>query len=97
MCRIIAVLFEERKEDSYIAVELEGTEREILFMKGPAFVKTMGPFPPAYARATFEKWNYCRVENPPVVSLSDTSTLAATMMQLTRSGDNKAVYRPDTA
>ena len=38
---------------SYVAIAVDGTEPEVLFAEGPAFTKTMGPFPEAYAEATF--------------------------------------------
>ena len=44
MPRMVAVLFEENIEESYVAIEVDGTEPEVLFAKGPAFTKTMGPF-----------------------------------------------------
>lgn len=75
MPRIIAILPEEKPGDSYIAVELDSSEPEILFMKGPAFTKTMGPYPPQYAEATFNKWGYCMVKNPPEIKLENKKTI----------------------
>jgi len=83
MPRIIAILCEEEFDASYIAVELDGPdEPEVLFMKGPGFEKQMGPFPLPYAEATFSKWNYRRVKNPPYVALNDIQSLIATLRSL---------------
>ena len=83
MPRLIAVLFEEELDASYIAVELdECDEPEVLFMKGPGFEKQMGPFPLPYAEATFSKWNYRRVQNPPIVTLNDVKSLLAAVRKL---------------
>ena len=82
MPRIVAVLFEDTIEDSYIAIRLDGTEPEILFTKGPSFTKTMGPFPEAYAEATFKKWNYQNVINPPEVSINDQKSLRSALLKL---------------
>ena len=83
MPRLIAILFEEELDASYVAVELDDTdEPEVLFMKGPGFEKQMGPFPLPYAEATFGKWNYCRVKNPPHVALNDAQSLIAALRNL---------------
>jgi len=83
MPRLIAILFEEELDASYIAVELDDTdEPEVLFMKGPGFEKQMGPFPLPYAEVTFGKWNYCRVKNPPHVVLNDAQSLIAALRSL---------------
>ena len=80
MPRLIAILCEEEFDASYIAVELDDLdEPEVLFMKGPGFEKKMGPFPLRYAEATFSKWNYCRVKNPPQVALNDAQSLIAAL------------------
>ena len=83
MPRLIAILCEEEFDASYIAVELDDPdEPEVLFMKGPGFEKQMGPFPLTYAEATFSKWNYRRVKNPPCVDLNDIQSLIATLRSL---------------
>jgi hypothetical protein len=83
MPRIIAVLFEQEPDASYIAVELDDPEEpEVLFMKGPGFEKQMGPFPLPYAEATFSRWNYRRVKNPPQVVLNDAQALLSAMRAL---------------
>ena len=83
MPRLIAILFEEEPDASYIAVELDDAdEPEVLFMKGPGFEKQMGPFPLPYAEATFRKWNYCRVKTPPHVALNDAQSLLAALRNL---------------
>ncbi len=92
---LIAVLFEDNKEDSYIAVELEGEEPQILFAKGPSFTKRMGPFPVPYAEATFRKWNYCRVTNPVEVDLDDPRSMLEKMICLHRQDDRTALYCPE--
>lgn len=92
---IVAVLFEENIQDSYIAVELEGEEPLILFAKGPLFTKRMGPFPVPYAEATFKKWNYCRVENPVQVDLNDPRSMLEKMVRLQRQDERTARYFPE--
>jgi hypothetical protein len=82
MPQIVAVLFEDTIEDSYIAIRLDGTEPEILFAKGPSFTKTMGPFPEAYAEATFKKWNYQKVINPPEVIINNQESLRNALLKL---------------
>jgi hypothetical protein len=82
MPQIVAVLFEDSVEDSYIAIRLDGTEQEILFTKGPSFTKTMGPFPAIYAEATFKKWKYLKVINPPEVNLNDQESLRAVLLKM---------------
>ena len=94
MPQIIAILFEEKIEDSYIAIKLDGEEPEILFTKGPNFTKTMGPYPVPYAEATFRKWNYCMVENPPEINLNDKSSLVNNMVHIRRQGKNSAKLCP---
>jgi len=95
MPRIIAILFEEEPDASYIAVELESAdEPEVLFMKGPGFEKRMGPFPLPYAEATFSTWNYQRVKNPPHVVLNDERLLLDALRGLKPAGPGTAVYRP---
>jgi hypothetical protein len=80
MPRLIAILCEEEFDASYIAVELDDPdEPEVFFMKGPGFEKQMGPFPLPYAEATFGKWNYRRVKNPPQVALNDAQSLIAAL------------------
>jgi len=91
MSCIIAILFEEHIDDSYVAVMLPGPDPEVLFMKGPGFTKTMGPFPRAYAEATFSKWGYCRLENPPEVNLKDTRSVADAVRRIVRNGETSAV------
>lgn len=90
MATIIAVLFEEKLENSYLALQVDGPEPEVLFTKGPDFVKQMGPFPLAYAEATFRKWNYCKITNPPQVKLNDLGSLARALQQLQRDSDTVA-------
>jgi hypothetical protein len=86
MPQIVAVLFENTVEDSYIAIRLDGTEPEIIFTKGPSFTKTMGPFPEAYAEATFKKWKYLKVINPPEVSINDQESLRDAILKLRTCG-----------
>jgi hypothetical protein len=86
MPQIVAVLFENTVEDSYIAIRLDGTEPEIIFTKGPSFTKTMGPFPEAYAEATFKKWKYLKVINPPEVSINDQESLRDALLKLRTCG-----------
>jgi len=86
MPQIVAVLFENTVEDSYIAIRLDGTEPEIIFTKGPSFTKTMGPFPEAYAEATFKKWKYLKVINPPEVSINDQESLRDALLKLQTCG-----------
>ena len=86
MPQIVAVLFENTVEDSYVAIRLDGTEPEIIFTKGPSFTKTMGPFPEAYAEATFKKWKYLKVINPPEVSISDQESLRDAILKLRTCG-----------
>jgi len=95
MPRLIAILFEEEPDASYIAVELDNAdEPEVLFMKGPDFEKRMGPFPRPYAEATFSKWNYRRVHNPPHVALNDAHALLAALRDLKPDSPGAAVYCP---
>jgi hypothetical protein len=83
MPRIIAILCEDDPDAAYIAVELDSPEEpEVLFMKGPGFEKRMGPFPLPYAEATFSRWNYRRVKNPPQVALNDAQALLSAMRGL---------------
>ncbi len=96
MPHIIAILFEEKIEDSYIAIKLDGEEPEILFTKGPGFAKTMGPYPQAYAEATFKRWNYCRVQNPPEIDLNDKQSLINTMVNIRRLDSKTARHCPRT-
>jgi hypothetical protein len=86
MPHIVAVLFENTVEDSYIAIRLDGTEPEIIFTKGPSFTKTMGPFPEAYAEATFKKWKYLKIINPPEVSINDQESLRDAILKLRNCG-----------
>jgi hypothetical protein len=86
MPHIVAVLFENTVEDSYIAIRLDGTEPEIIFTKGPSFTKTMGPFPEAYAEATFKKWKYLKIINPPEVSINDQESLRDAILKLRTCG-----------
>lgn len=97
MALLVAILFEEKIEESYIAVQLDGSEPEILFAKGPAFTKRMGPFPVPYAQATFDRWQYCVVENPPVVQINDPQSLISAMLHIHRQTGRTACYVPDTA
>ncbi len=94
MPQIIAVLFEDIKEDSYVAIKLDGTEPEIIFSKGPSFTKTMGPYPEAYAEATFQRWHYLKVVNPPIIALNRES-LKDALLHLQRRDDNRAEYCPE--
>ena len=82
MAIIVAVLFEEKLENSYLALQLDGPEPEIVFTKGPDFTKQMGPFPIPYAEATFRKWNYYKLTNPPQVKLNDPASLARALARL---------------
>lgn len=95
MPQIVAILFEEKIEESYIAIQLDGEEPEILFTKGPAFIKTMGPYPVPYAEATFKRWNYCLVENPPVINLSNKESLKNVMTHICRQSNHTAKYCPE--
>lgn len=92
MATIVAVLFEEKLENSYLALQLDGPEQEILFTKGPDFTKSMGPFPEAYAEATFRTWNYCKVSNPPHVRAHDPGSLARALQRLRPESDRGARY-----
>jgi len=95
MPRLIAVLFEEEADASYIAVELDDTdEPEVLFMKGPGFEKQMGPFPLPYAEATFSRWKYRRIKNPPHVVLNDAKALLSAMRSLKPDCNGGAVCVP---
>ena len=86
MPQIVAVLFEDTVEDSYLAIRLDGTEPEIIFTKGPSFTKTLGPFPEAYAEATFKKWKYLKIINPPEVSINDQESLRDAILKLRTCG-----------
>lgn len=97
MATIVAVLFEEKLENSYVALQLDGPEPEILFTKGPDFTKRMGPFPEAYAEATFRTWNYCKVSNPPQVFENDPGALAQTLQRLRRESDTTACFAAEGA
>jgi len=97
MALLVAILFEEKIEESYIAVQLDGPEPEILFAKGPAFTKRMGPFPVPYAQATYDRWQYCVVENPPVVQINDPTSLINVMLHIHRQTGSTARYIPDSA
>jgi hypothetical protein len=92
MNKIIAVLFEEKKEESYIAIELDGNEPEILLTKGPSFEKQMGPYPIPYAEATFKRWNYSKVKNPPEADLKDKKALMKTLLSLHKTKNNRAEF-----
>ena len=92
MPRMVAVLFEEHIEESYVAIELDGSEPEILFAKGPAFTRTMGPFPEAYAEATFKKWNYRKIINPPEVNVEDGALLRDVLLRLRKLDKTSARY-----
>ena len=89
---MVAVLFEENIEESYVAVALDGTEPEIFFTKGPAFTKTMGPFPEAYAEATFRKWHYLKIINPPEVTVRDAALLKQVLLRLQKYDETRARY-----
>jgi hypothetical protein len=91
MPQIVAVLFEDMLENSYIAIRLDGTEPEILFTKGPSFTKIMGPFPEAYAEATYKKWKYLKITNPPEVSIKDQESLRTALSKMRICG-GKAQY-----
>lgn len=95
MAIIVAVLFEEKLENSYLALQLDGPEPEILFTKGPDFTKHMGPYPVAYAEATFRKWNYHRLSSPPQVPLGDPAALARALERLRPEADAAAAQGPD--
>jgi hypothetical protein len=75
-----------------VAIALDGSEPEVLFAKGPAFIKTMGPFPEAYAEATFNKWNYRRIINPPEANIQDATALKAVLLRLRTLGRDRARY-----
>ena len=92
MPRMVAVLFEENIEQSYVAIALDGTEPEVLFTKGPAFTKTMGPFPEAYAEATFRKWHYLKIINPPEVTVRDAALLKQVLLRLQKYDETRARY-----
>lgn len=92
MPRMVAVLFEENIEESYVAIALDGTEPEVLFTKGPAFTKTMGPFPEAYAEATFRKWHYLKIINPPQVTVRDAALLKKVLLRLQKYDETRARY-----
>jgi hypothetical protein len=92
MPRMVAVLFEENREESYVAIALDGTEPEVLFTKGPAFTKTMGPFPEAYAEATFRKWHYLKIINPPEVTVRDAALLKQVLLRLQKYDETRARY-----
>jgi len=92
MPRMVAVLFEENIEESYVAIELDGSEPEVLFSRGPAFTNTMGPFPEAYAEATFKKWNYRKIINPPEVNLQDGALLMDVLLRLRKQDRTSARY-----
>jgi hypothetical protein len=92
MAKIVAILFEEKLENSYIALQLDGPEPEILFTKGPDFTNRMGPFPEAYAEATFRTWNYCKVSNPPHVREHDPGSLALALKRLRPESQTGARY-----
>jgi hypothetical protein len=92
MPRMVAVLLEETIEASYVAIELDGSEPEILFTKGPAFTKTMGPFPRTYAEATFRKWNYRKIINPPEVNVQDGALLRDMLLHLRIHDQTSARY-----
>jgi hypothetical protein len=92
MPRMVAVLFEENIEESYVAIALDGTEPEVLFTKGPAFTKTMGPFPEAYAEATFRKWHYLKIINPPEVTVRDAALLKQVLLRLQKYDETRARY-----
>ncbi len=97
MAMIVAVLFEVKLENSYLALQLDGQEPAILFTKGPDFTKQMGPFPVAYAEATFRKWNYSKLPNPPQVALNDPAALARALQQLGREADTAAASSGEDA
>jgi len=92
MSKIIAILFEEKKEESYLAIELDSNEPEILLTKGPSFEKQMGPFPIPYAEATFKRWNYSRIKNPPEIDHKDKKTLMKTMLNIHKTENNDAEF-----
>lgn len=92
MPRMVAVLFEENIEESYVAIALDGTEPEVVFTKGPAFTKTMGPFPEAYAEATFRKWHYLKIINPPQVTVRDAAMLKQVLLRLQKYDETRARY-----
>ncbi len=92
MATIVAILFEEKLENSYLALQLDGPEPEILFTKGPDFTNRMGPFPEAYAEATLRIWNYCKVLNPPQVFENDPGSLAQAIKLLRRESDTAARF-----
>ncbi|MCP4716177.1 MAG: hypothetical protein GY868_13755, partial [Deltaproteobacteria bacterium] len=83
-----------KKEESYIAVKLDGTEPEIIFMKGPDFTKQMGPYPLEYAEATFQRWSYSRVSNPPEIDPSNKTSLHDALAHISRQTDNSARHMP---
>ncbi len=93
MPRIIAVLFEDNIEESYVAIELDSTEPEIIFSKGPVFTKTMGPFPREYAEATIQRWKYLKVTNPPEVNLNRES-LGSALQRLRKCDESHAEFHP---
>lgn len=95
MALLVAILFEDKPEESYIAVQLDGPEPEILFAKGPLFTKRMGPFPVPYAQATFKRWQYCLVENPPKVHLNDPASLRQILRRVQRMDEHTARYVPE--
>ncbi len=82
----------KKKEESYLAIELDGNEPEILLTKGPFFEKQMGPYPAPYAEATFKRWNYSKVKNPPEADIEDKKALMKTMLSIHKTEDNSAEY-----
>jgi len=92
MSKIVAILIEDKKEESYIALELDSNEPEILLTKGPSFEKQMGPYPAPYAEATFERWNYLKLENPPEIDLEDKKALMETMLNIHKTANNRAAF-----
>ncbi len=92
MSKIIAILFEVKKEDSYLAIALDSNEPEILLTKGPSFEKQMGPYPEPYAEATFKRWNYSKIKNPPEVDPKDKKDLLEKMLNLYKTENNGAEF-----
>lgn len=95
MGQIIAILFEEKKEDSYIAIALDGKEPEIVLTKGPSFEKWMGPYPVPYAEATFNRWKYARLINPPEVDPKDKNSLKQALANIYKTDNQQAQYRQE--
>ena len=52
----------------------------------------MGPFPEAYAEATFRKWHYLKIINPPQVTVRDAALLKKVLLRLQKYDETSARY-----